>query len=145
MKHSLLILTVIFFIVSCTKKTMTTATTHTPDADFDNTRWKLTRLSGDINLPKMEDVFVRFDAEKNQVSGKSGCNRFTGQFKLEGNKIQSGPIAMTKMMCPPELMAVENAFLKVLREMETYSISGDHLKLLKGDMVLAEFEALYLQ
>jgi heat shock protein HslJ len=144
MKNLLLTLSVILFILSCSKKTMTTSSTHTPNADFDNTRWKLTRLPGDIKLPQMEDVFIRFDAEKNQVSGKSGCNRFTGQYKLEGNKIQSGPVAVTKMMCPPELMAVENAFLKALRETETYSISGDHLMLLKGEMVLAEFKALYL-
>jgi heat shock protein HslJ len=42
-------------------------------------------------------------------------------------------------------MQLERAFSKALTETDSYSISGDTLKLLKGDTILAEFEALYLR
>ncbi len=145
MKQLLLTSTVILMILSCSKRTMNSSHPTLPNADFDNTRWRLIRLPGAITITNLEDAFVRFDAEKKQVSGKSGCNSFTGQFKLDENKFSTTPIAVTRMMCPHEIMVVENALLKALQEADEYIISGNHLKLLKGSAVLAEFEALYLQ
>jgi heat shock protein HslJ len=144
MKNCFLLLTVISFALGCTKKTMQTTAHHRPDASFENTRWKAVRLPGANPLPAMSDVFIRFDAEKSQAAGNSGCNRFTGKYYREGNTLLAGPFAATRMMCPPDQMAVENAFLKALQEADNFLITGDHLKLMKGKTLLAELEAVYL-
>ena len=120
---------------------MMTENSKKPDAPLTNTRWKLVKLPG-MELPQMEDAFIRFFDGKS--SGSSGCNRFTGTFSEEGKKLKLGPQAGTRMMCTPEIMNVETAFLKALSETDGYLISGDHMQLKKGETILADFEALYL-
>ncbi len=141
MKQPLYVLTVILLLAACSKKTTVTESDKKPDAPLTNTRWKLVKLP-DIEIPKMADVFIRFYQGKS--AGSSGCNRFTGSFSLEGKKLKPGPQAGTRMMCAPEIMKVESAFLKALDDTDGYLISGDHMQLRKGDIILAEFEALYL-
>ena len=51
---------------------------------------------------------VRFEADR--ITGRVGVNRFTGSFTLEGDVLQVGPVASTRMAGPPELMALESRF-----------------------------------
>ena len=67
-----------------------------------------------------------------------------GSYTQSGNSLHIGPAITTRMMCEPEMMKVEDTFLKVLNEADHFRISGDHLEILKGDQVLAKLEALYL-
>jgi heat shock protein HslJ len=144
MKQLILLATVITIALGCTPKIMHTPVQNHPNASFDNTRWKLVILAGGITIPPMADVFIRFAADQNQAAGNSGCNKFTGKYNRDGNNLQAGPFAVTRMMCPPEQMAVENAFLGALQKADSFVINGDHLKLMKGKEILAEFDALYL-
>ena len=49
-----------------------------------------------------------------QVSGSSGCNRFHGQFTVEGSALQIRPLATTRKACEDEVMTQEQAFLRAL-------------------------------
>lgn len=48
------------------------------------------------------------------VSGFGACNRYRGKATVSGNAIRFGPMASTRMACPPAVMAQEQAFLAAL-------------------------------
>ena len=51
---------------------------------------------------------VRF-SEDGAFSGTTGCNRFQGQARLEGNElIVEGPVATTRMACPGDAMTAQD-------------------------------------
>lgn len=60
------------------------------------------------------------------MSGRSGCNRFTGSFKQDGDRFSTGPVAVTRMACPPALMDMERKFLGTLAAatMVTFDATG---------------------
>ena len=55
------------------------------------------------------------------------CNRGSGSYRLEGRSIQVGPIAATRMACPPP--TVDSEFGRQIEEARTWAVSGDTLKL----------------
>jgi heat shock protein HslJ len=135
---------VVTISLSCSKKTLNTTSNQIPDASFTNTRWKLVKLPG-IEMPALtKDAFIQFKTEDNRAFGSGGCNNLMGSYTVSEKKLKISQMASTMMACTPEIMKVEDAFSKALTETDNYSISGDTLKLLKGDLVLAELAALYL-
>ena len=49
-----------------------------------------------------------------RVTGLSGCNRFNGGYTESPGKIEVGPLAMTRMACPPPMMEIEASFSRSL-------------------------------
>ncbi|MFJ3461766.1 META domain-containing protein [Achromobacter spanius] len=80
-----------------------------------------------------------------QVNGFSGCNRYTGTYKLERNKLVIDAPATTRMACvPPERAKLEADYLRALRAIDTFTLDSGgaprHLTFnLRGGDVL-EFE-----
>jgi heat shock protein HslJ len=107
------------------------------------TYWKLVRLGDapvEVTAGQAEPQLV-FASDALQVSGSGGCNRITGGFTLEGNRVHLGPLAGTMMACANG-MEQEQRFLNSLNHVERYRISGQQLELLDGSgAVLARFEA----
>lgn len=60
--------------------------------------------------------------------GRGGCNRFFGSYSIEGSVIKFGPMASTLMYCE-ETMAVENAFLKALAEVDEFLVDQENIVL----------------
>jgi heat shock protein HslJ len=82
-----------------------------------------------------------FASDARQVSGSGGCNRITGGFTLEGDRVHLGTLAGTMMACTNG-MEQEQRFLKALNHVERYHLNGQQLELLDGSgSVLARFEA----
>jgi heat shock protein HslJ len=130
---------------SCSKKTLNTSTSQIPDAPLTNTRWKLIKLPG-MEMPLLQkDAFIQFTTENNRAFGSGGCNNLMGSYTVSEKKLKLAQMASTMMACTQEIMQVESAFSIALTETDSYSISGDSLKLKKGDKVLAELAALYLK
>jgi len=146
-KSMFFFLVVALAAVACHKKPINTQNTAmNATTPFDNTRWKLVSLSGLDSLPQLQkDVFIQFKKSDSSYYGNTGCNNFSGKYTLDGTKLGLGPAAMTRMMCPPENMKVEDQVTKAFQVVDQYLITGDHLQLRKGDQVLAEFIALYLK
>ena len=74
--------------------------------------WRVVEIGGcpvAAGEPNREPHLVFSDADR--VSGSTGCNRFTGTYKQDGNNLQFTPLAVTKMACPPPLAALERSFL----------------------------------
>jgi heat shock protein HslJ len=77
--------------------------------------------------------------EDGSLSGNSGCNQYTGTYKVDGNQITIGPLASTMMMCsdPAEVMDQEAQFLAALQSAASYEIEGNVLQLRTADDALA--------
>jgi putative lipoprotein len=82
--------------------------------------------------------FVQFRAD-GVVGGSSGCNRFTGAYKQKGDELTMGPLASTRMACPPEVMEREQQFLTMLGNVRYAEADDRKLTLKDGNgEVLAE-------
>lgn len=67
----------------------------------------------DVNT-KEGPAFVLFGNKK--FSGHTGCNAFFGNYQIKGNQLKISKAGSTRMMCEPEIMAVEDALLKLFAE-----------------------------
>jgi heat shock protein HslJ len=81
-----------------------------------------------------------FDKDGN-LSGNSGCNTFSGAYKVNGDQITIGPLASTMKMCsdPAGVMEQEAQYLAALQSAATYQIEGNVLQLRTKDDALAAF------
>jgi heat shock protein HslJ/uncharacterized membrane protein len=101
-----------------------------PPAPLDGTTWQLGSQGGAAGDPKdatSGPPTVRF--VDGRASGFSGCNRFTGAFKRDGDTLTVGPLGGTMMACPEPRMAIEKGFLDGLSGTHRVAISGDRLTL----------------
>lgn len=88
------------------------------------TQWGLVELSG--KHPAEEGRFsLQFDAE-GQMTGQSGCNRFSGRYEMDGEKLKVlSPLVGTRMACPGAAMKQENEFLDILSSAEQVGVQDD--------------------
>lgn len=105
-------------------------------------KWKLTQLyNGSANIPmhsytKDEGAFVVFN-NNGSFTGNAGCNAFFGNYiSSETNDIQFGGVGMTRKMCGPESMAVEDTFIKLFADGggTIAKLEGDTLSLARGEI-----------
>jgi putative lipoprotein len=64
-----------------------------------------------------------------RVTGHSGCNRYTGGYEQDGNKLTLGPLAATKMACSPDQMEKERAWFEMLGQVSAFEATHLVLKL----------------
>ena len=102
-----------------------------PLATLANTYWKLTELDG---MPVVMDPgqeresFFQIQEGPGTVRGFSGCNQFSGAYRLDGHILSLGPLAVTRKACIVA-MELERNFLEVLEETATFAIAGENLTL----------------
>jgi heat shock protein HslJ len=85
---------------------------------------------------------AKFEADQGQIAGKAGCNGYSGDYEVDGNSITIGPVATTLMMCEPEVMEVEVAFVAALEAAETFSADEGALEIQYGDGSVLRFSVL---
>jgi heat shock protein HslJ len=73
------------------------------------------------------EQFLQF--RDGRVAGHSGCNRYMGIFEQDGIKLTLGPLAATKMACPPDQMEKERAWLAMLEQVRAFEATHLVLKL----------------
>jgi heat shock protein HslJ len=83
-------------------------------------------------------------AADGQVSSTVGCNRIVGKPSLEGDRLRFGPMAATRMACPPPLDRLEAAYMAALDAVRSYRVEGARLILVdeagQAAVVLARAE-----
>jgi uncharacterized lipoprotein YbaY/heat shock protein HslJ len=112
-----------------------------------NTYWKLVRLgeSPVEVVDQQQEPHLVLAADQTRVSGSGGCNRLSGAFQLEGNKLSFHGMAGTLRACPKG-MEQETRFLQTLDRVKAYRIDGSRLEALDAaGAVLARFEAVDLR
>lgn len=67
--------------------------------------------------------------ELGNVSGSGGCNQYTAQYQLDGNRLEISSAASTMMFCaePEGAMDQELAYLSALESATAYQIDGNML------------------
>jgi putative lipoprotein len=93
--------------------------------------WKLTHL-GESAVPAFDprrEPHLILAKDQQRVSGAGGCNRITGSYQLDGDKLSFGKMAATMMACV-DAMDVEQVFLKALGEVARFKLDGGELVLL---------------
>lgn len=99
-----------------------------------NGLWELTHIIGiKTDLVKLypgQKPNLNFDLQSGAVRGSTTCNRFSCQVKIEGEKMNFGVPAMTKVACPGD---GEKVFLEALKKINSYSIIDSNFLQLRTD------------
>jgi heat shock protein HslJ len=110
-----------------------------------DTHWRLIELMGSpipATMTSMNEVTLQLTKEGNRVSGFSGCNTYGGSFTTSDHTNISFSQMLSTMKACPSNMDLESAFLKMLQEVDNYTIKGNVLSLNKAKMApMARFEA----
>ncbi len=103
-------------------------------APLENSYWKLTRLGDTLVLvgDGQREPHLILRPEDHRLGGSGGCNRLAGSYRLDGDRLEFGELATTKMACA-EGMATEAALLAALNAVRSWRIVGEHLELLGAD------------
>ena len=108
--------------------------------------WKLIGIMGKavVSKPNAREAYIILKLDKNRLQGFGGCNVLMGKYELKDEKsVSFSRVASTMMACPN--LYDESAFLKVLEQVDGYTIKDGVLMLHKAKMApLATFEAVYL-
>jgi putative lipoprotein len=103
-------------------------------AALEGTTWDLAATDeGPVGLDRPPTL--TFGAE-GEVSGLAGCNRYRGHAIIGDGTISIGPLAMTRMLCPPALAALERTVCAALEGASAWTRRGDELELSGEDGVM---------
>jgi heat shock protein HslJ len=110
--------------------------------DLSGTSWESTGYNNGkqaVTGPLQGTTLTADFGKDGTVSGNSGCNTFSGGYKVNGNQITIGPLASTMMACndPTGIMDQEAQYLAALQSAATYQIEGNVLQLRTKDDALA--------
>lgn len=104
-------------------------------------------ISGNFNIVhvnnqtvNIDGLTISFDEKNNNISGYSGCNRFTGSFEKNGNQIKIGPLASTRMACEPAKNDIETKILQALNQVTSLEIKGDTIVLKENNNAILELK-----
>jgi heat shock protein HslJ len=102
-----------------------------------DTKWVLQNLGGQaVQMPAgMDNPWLKLAADKS-LTGFGGCNNLMGQYSLDGATIAFPGVGSTKKFCE-STQKIEDSFLGVLREANSFKVDGGLLKLMNGDKELA--------
>jgi heat shock protein HslJ len=92
--------------------------------------WTVTEIAGEAPIDDTE-VEIGFSPEGG-VFGTGGCNRLNGTYQITGEGLSFGPIASTRMACPEDIMAQEQAFFAALEQVISFDIGEDGALILRG-------------
>lgn len=119
----LVIASIAFILNSCSSADLLT--------QLGDKEWNVTSLLGNtLNVNDLEKGLPSLNfSEDGKLFGSTGCNNFTGSYKLDGTKLSLNPGAMTKMFCPGD---TEQNFLKAINQVTNLKMDGSTLNLLNG-------------
>lgn len=98
-------------------------------------RWLLETIGGAPLPASARDPVLRFEATDGglRFTASAGCNRLMGAARAEGGNLTLGPVAATRMACPPPLASAEAALLAGLAATARWEVAGDRLRLLDAE------------
>lgn len=94
--------------------------------------WRLVAWSASEPAAPTPALSLRYAA--GSFSGRSGCNRYTAPVEQRpGRTVAVGAMAVTRMMCPPPIDAVERRFLGALGRARAIERRADELGIVTTD------------
>ena len=128
---------VLFLLSACTS----TASQAGSKSDLAGTSWIVTGYSdGSQALASVlagTTLTADFAAD-GTLSGNSGCNDYSGPYKITDNQVGIGPLASNKKACsdPLGVMEQEAQYMAALENAEVFVIDGNVLELSEVDGTL---------
>jgi heat shock protein HslJ len=97
--------------------------------DLQGQEWLLVSLGRDVPVPDSLEATLTFSADG--VAGHSGCNRYFGAANpgKQPGEMSLGPLAGTRMACPPTAMDFETRYLQMLAGVMRYGFLNGRLAL----------------
>lgn len=138
MKKLILLLPLLLLFGCKCKTAAASGTAATPDGS-----WQLEYVSSAGSQFKTlypEIPTLVYEAKESRLSGKNGCNNYTGTVRFDNNNITfpEAGLVTTRMFCPGD---GEKVFMKALQASNRYNVStdGKTLTLLTGDIAVMRF------
>ena len=78
-------------------------------------------------------AYITFDEATHKVSGFSGCNRFSARYSTYEGGVAFGHFALTRKMCPKEVMQSEHRFMIALSQAKLYTVEDGIFTLLDAN------------
>ena len=105
------------------------ARSHVPENLTGLTEWRLIELDRQ-KLVAESEVTLHIDMPRMALSGSAGCNPFRTSFQDSGDRLEIGPVALTKRFCtlPKGVMEQETEFVHVLQSVDHLSRDGESLR-----------------
>ena len=100
------------------------ATASPPTPGLANTAWRFERIDG--AAPVSERAWLEFRADR--ISATVGCNGLGGDWRIDGNRIVTGPFMSTRMFCEG-VMGQERAVSELLSASPGWRLAGSRLEL----------------
>jgi len=130
MKKNLLLLTLASLLILIASSCGTTCKMNTKK-QLSSHAWELNTING--NAPDMSQFrtgmpFLLFE-KSGKLSGSTGCNNMSGNFKFKKACLELDPGAMTRMACQGN---GESQFLDALKQVKNMKLDGDKLSLFDG-------------
>lgn len=94
------------------------------EAGLENSAWLVEEIAGARMQAPVPTLEFRPDG---RVGGKASCNNYGGAYKVDGGRIDFGPMVATKMACPEPMMSQEHALLTALQGKLAYAVNGNML------------------
>jgi len=98
------------------------------------TSWTVMSIAGTSTVQGAEPTMTF--AEDGTVSGSDGCNRYTGPFRTDGDRISIGRLASTLIGCEPLLGAQAQAFTQALMGAGEWGLREDGALEVRGPATL---------
>jgi heat shock protein HslJ len=114
-----------------------------PPGDLRSTEWKLVAADDWHAVQQARALTVKFG--DGTASGRGPCNTFHMKFTFggdDGEDVTTGPIASTRIACPPRVNLVEQRFLRDLEGVDTAAKQAQRLVLTGPDDVWLAFERI---
>lgn len=108
-----------------------------PPVNLKGTNWTLVSIMNKPAVPN-SGVTLAF-GDEGRASGSAGCNRYSGNYTVNGDKLTFGPMISTKMFCAqPGVMEQEAQFTTTLEKAASFKLNGDRLEMIaaNGDVVI---------
>jgi putative lipoprotein len=90
-------------------------------------------LQAGLDVDGWEAVAPDATFEAETVSGTTGCNRYTGPYTVDGDALEIGVLATTRMACAPPADAVELAYIAAFEQVAQWRAEDGELVLLDSD------------
>ena len=107
-------------------------------------KWALQEMNGQAlnaadfsrGLPELE-----LQPETNKASGNGGCNRISGEVKIQDQQLTFSKMISTRMACPEPAMTFESNYLQLISDKTfTYQIQNDQLILKDQDKAVLVYK-----
>ncbi len=99
------------------------------DRPLEGVRWKAVELAGKPTPAQAPNREAHLVFKSGGMTGSDGCNRIiTGNYKLNGDALTFGQMAMTQMACV-DAAGIAGGFREAMKATARFAIVGDRLEL----------------